>query len=103
MNEQSTEEQMRDLAAAVIEALTVPIAARPGDRDTAAALMRSRAAWVRGALGIISGGCEPMHATVSLRQGIADLPVTYEAYVRPDESAVSVAVLPSAWSAAGAA
>lgn len=103
LKEQSTEEQMRDLAAAVIEALSVPIAARADDRDAAASLMRSRAAWVRGALGIVPGGWDPMHATVAVRQGIADLPVTYEPYVSPEESALCVAVLPSEWHAAGAA
>jgi hypothetical protein len=101
LSEQSTEEQIRDLAVAVIEALTVPYPKRPADKDEAAGLMRWRAATVRGALSCVSEGTAPQHAAAAIRSDIATFPVTYEAISIEDVEAPSlgVASLPAEWSA----
>jgi hypothetical protein len=103
LSEQSTEEQMRDLAAAVIEALTVPYPKRPADEHKVAALMRTRAAVVRGALSVVAEGIAwPKYAASSIRSGIVSCPAEYEpltvAGVEPPS--LGVASMPAEWSAA---
>ena len=103
MNKQSTEAQLRDLAAAVIEALTVPLAKHSGDEYEAASLLRTRAAAIRGALSCVADGiAEPRFAASAIRSDITAYPVTYEPFVNEsaEQPSLGVASLPSEWSVA---
>jgi hypothetical protein len=106
LSEQTTDAQLRDLAAAVIEALTVPYAKHPADEHKAASLMRSRAAIVRGGLSVVAEGiARPQYAAAAIRTDIAAYPVTYDPYVAEgvEQPSLGVVSLPAAWSAAAVA
>ncbi|NEC90456.1 hypothetical protein [Streptomyces sp. SID12501] len=83
MSEQTLPEPVRDLLAAIVEALTVPLADQAADDDTANRLMRERASNAR----IIANSAltSPSLSDIARAAGqlcgwTADSPVTYRPY-----------------------
>lgn len=83
MSEQTLPEPVRDLLAAIVEALDVPLADRLADDDTANRLMRERASNAR----IIAGSAltspdlsDVKRAAEQLLGWTADSPVTYTSW-----------------------
>lgn len=92
MSEQPLSEPVRDLLAAIADALDVPLAAQADDDDTANRLMRERASNAR----IIAGSAltspsltDIERAARQLRGWTADSPVTYRPYQARTPQAVT--------------
>lgn len=75
--------EVQELAAAIYEALTVPVANsnQPGARQAEQALRLERAAAVRGALSALTDGTSTSpDATRAICAATAEMPVTYPVY-----------------------
>ena len=90
---QNLSEPVRQLLAAIVEALDVPLADQPADDDTANRLMRERASNAR----IIAGSAlsspdisDLERAARQLRGWTADSPVTYRPYQARTPQAVTL-------------